>query len=225
MKDILVFGITVFSKKMFYHLLDSTDWRVAGFIVNKQYYDKSEFCGKKVFILETIKDNFDMSCTAILPSLGYSKMNQNRKGLFDYCHSNGYEIASYIDETIVNHAVSIGEGNIIMDHVRLDHDCQIGSGNIIWPDAVISHDVKIGDFNCIAERATFGGASVLGNYNFIGMAGIISNQIQIGDMNLIGAGAYVRQSLSKHMVVSPAEQRVVRANEKTLSWMLQSNNL
>ena len=221
MADILVFGTSVFSKKMAYHLEDVGQENCAGFVVHEKYYDKPVFCGRNVYILEQVKDYFDMAHTAILPALGYSQMNQGRKKLFDYCHENGYKIASYIAKEIVNHAKSIGEGNISLDHVRLDHDCEIGTGNIIWPDAVLSHDVKIGDFNCIAERATFGGISSLGNYNFVGMAAIISNQVQVGDKNLIGAGALVRQPLATQMVVSPAESRVVQADEKMLSWMLR----
>lgn len=220
MKDILIFGNSVFSKKLAYHIISAGKNNFVGFVVNKEYYNEAIFCDKKVYILEEIEHYFDMSNTGILPSIGYSNMNQHRKALFDYCHKNKYKIFSYIDDKIVNHAESIGEGNIIMDNVRLDHDCKIGDGNIIWPDTVISHDVNIGNYNCIAERATFGGVSSLGNYNFVGMASIISNNIQIGDMNLIGAGVLVRHSLSTHMVVSPAEERTIKANEKMLSWML-----
>ncbi len=221
MKDILIFGTSVFSKKMAYHLADAGQANCVGFVVNEKYYGKPAFCGRNVYVLEKVESDFDMARTAILPALGYTRMNQGRKELFGYCHEKGYEIASYIDKEVVNHAKSIGEGNIILDHVRLDHDCEIGSGNIIWPDAVVSHDVKIGDFNCIAERATFGGVSSLGDFNFVGMAAIVSNQVQIGDKNLIGAGALVRQPLSTHMVVSPAESRVVQADEKMLTWMLR----
>lgn len=223
MKNILIFGTSVFSKNMAYHLAETEKYNCVGFIVNKKYYDKKFFCNKKVYIMEELEDYFEKSKIAILPTLGYSEMNRQRKVLFDFCHEKEYEIASYIDETVLNHAKFIGEGNIIMDNVRLDYDCEIGDGNYIGHDATVAHDVKIGNFNYISGRTGFGGSVFLGDYNFLGMSSLIANDIKLGDMNLIGAGAYVRHSLCTHMVVTPAQERIVQTEDRMLMWMLKNH--
>lgn len=223
MKNTLIFGTSVFSKNMAYHLAEVEKYNCAGFVVNRKYYNKKFFCDKKVYILEELEEHFERANIAILPTLGYSEMNRYRKELFDYCHEKKYEIASYIDETALNHAKFIGEGNIILDNVRLDYDCEIGDGNYIGHDVTVAHDVKIGNFNYISGRTGFGGSVFLGDYNFLGMSCLISNDINIGDKNLIGAGAYVRHSLCTHMVVTPAQERIIQTEDRILMWMLKNH--
>ena len=174
--------------------------------------------GDHVVILPEVAGGH-MATKAILQRLGLIV----HELVVDFCHEKEYEIASYIDETVLNHAKFIGEGNIIMDNVRLDYDCEIGDGNYIGHDATVAHDVKIGNFNYISGRTGFGGSVFLGDYNFLGMSSLIANDIKLGDMNLIGAGAYVRHSLCTHMVVTPAQERIVQTEDRMLMWMLKNH--
>lgn len=220
-KKVLIFGTTMFSKEMMHYLLNDGDWDIMGFTLDRNYQTENSFCGYSVYAFEDLENYFDMRNTQILPSIGYSQMNDHREHFFDICKQKKYQIASYIDKTVVNYSRSIGEGNIILDFVQLAHDCVIGTGNIIKGTSGFAHDSEVGDFNYFAGINHIGGAVKIGNKNFFGISCIIKSGTHIGNKNLIGAGTYVNTSLDEFTALSPAKARIVKSSERAISLFLE----
>lgn len=223
-KKVLIFGTTMFSKEMMNYVLDDGGWDILGFTLDKKYKSEDFFCQYKVYAFEDLESHFDMNVVEIMPSIGYSEMNDHRERFFSTCKEKGYRIASYIDKTVINHAKSIGEGNIILDLVQLRHDCVIGNGNIIKGTSDFAHDSIVGDFNYFAGLDHIGGAAKIGNKNFFGISCIVKNQVEVGNKNLIGAGTYLAESLNQYMVVSPAQARIIKSSEHAMSLFLTGKN-
>lgn len=211
----------MFSKEMMNYILgDEEHYELVGFTVDRDYLKEEVFCDYKVYAFEELDTYFDMQEVGIIPSIGYSRMNEHRSEFFEKCKKHAYRIASYIDKTVVNYAKSIGEGNIILDFVQLRHDCIIGNGNIIKGTSDIAHDTIVGNFNYFAGVDHIGGAVKIGDKNFLGISCIIKNEIEIGNKNLIGAGVYLSETLEEYMVVSPAKSRIVKSSERMISMFL-----
>lgn len=220
-KKVLIFGTTMFSKEMMNYILgDEESYEIVGFTVDKEYLKEEMFCNYRVYAFEELNTYFNMQEVGIIPSIGYSEMNDHRSEFFEKCKKNNYKIVSYIDKTVVNYAKSIGEGNIILDFVQLRHDCIIGDGNIIKGTSDIAHDAVVGNFNYFAGVDHIGGAIKIGDKNFFGISCIVKNEIEIGNKNLIGAGVYLSESLGEYTVVSPAKARIVQSSERMISMFL-----
>lgn len=221
MNKVLIFGTTMFSKEMMYILQEDGGWQIEGFTLDQAYKTEEEFCGLPVFAFEMLDNIFDMSEVGILPTIGYSEMNDHRERFFKACESKGYMIHSYIDKTAIIHAKKIGSGNLIFDHVNLSYDSVVGKGNIFKGSAVIAHDSVVGDFNYFAGLNHIAGATIIGDKNFFGISSIVRSKGKIGNKNLIGAATYVNEELGKFMVVSQAKNRLVQSTQKAISVYLK----
>lgn len=223
MKKVLIWGTTMFSKEMMnYVKINSENWDCIGFTLDKDYIDTTTFCEYPVFAFEELSSNFNMDDIEIIPSIGYHNINQNRLRLFKKCKQKNYKIANFIDKSVVNYSKSIGYGNIILDYVQLNFDSVIGNGNIIKGNTTIAHDTIVGEFNYFAGTNHVGGDCKIGNYNFFGISSIIKSSSTIGNSNLIGAATYVDINLEDYSIISPAKNRTLKSNERSIKLLLNT---
>lgn len=110
--------------------------------------------------------------------------------------------------------VSIGDNNIISEHVTIQRpydfrSTYIGSNNIIMAHAHVGHDVKILD-NCeICTGVIIGGYTVIENGVKIKLGATLKNRLRIGSNSLIGLGSVVVKDVENNAIVygNPATQR------------------
>lgn len=220
MKNILIYGTTEFSKELRFYIENDSSERVLAYVLDKQYIDKKSFDDKPIIAYEDLKGIYSKEDIEIIISLGYSKMNDNRKKIFVKCMDDGWKVGSFIHSSVSNLAKSIGVGNIIMDNVDLRFNCSIGDGNIILTRTVIAHETVVGNFNYFAGSNHINGKNYIGNNNFLGTNCMMADSGYMGDYNLIGSGVALGKKIDSHMMVASAPVRVRKVNSRAMDIIL-----
>ena len=107
-------------------------------------------------------------------------------------------------------SISIGDHNIIEDHVTICGNSCIGHGNIIEVHSTIEGSI-IGDFNRISARASIRGSSVIGNGCIIG-PGLVLDGVSIPDNTAVyavnGSGSGNGNGNGSHWRCGPADNSI-----------------
>lgn len=213
MKKAIIFGVSCYSKHIFYYLNQENKIKVCGFTVDLKHKTCDSFMGLPVIDFENIEEHFPPSEYGIFICIGYKKMNAVREAKFFEAESKGYEILSYCHPSAIINCEEIGKGNIIMENVVIQPYCKVGSGNIICENTVISHEVQIGNFNHFGASVAVAGGAKIENNCFIGGNSSIKEKICLEDKTLVGSGAYISKSTKANSAFFPA--KTVKIKEMT----------
>ena len=204
-EKILIFGNTNFAKMIAYYITTETTKKVVGFTVDKTYINEPAIMDIEVLPFDDIDSLISRKEVKILPVIGYHKMNQIRRDIFDRIKQKGYVIASFIHPSaIVAENCSLGEGNIVLENSLIQPFVTIGRGNVIWSNVNISHHTVVGDYNFFAPSSSLAGNVTVGNQCFFGNNCTVKNETAIGSYTLVGAGAYVAADTKDYSVIVPA---------------------
>ena len=94
-------------------------------------------------------------------------------------------------DAVVNEAVNIGHGTIIMDGVIIQPDVEVGKFSILNTGSSIDHGCNIGEYTFIAPGVTLSADVIIGKRVFIGTGACIIQGIIVSDEITIGSGAVV----------------------------------
>ena len=141
----------------------------------------------------------------MLIAVGYSRMNTVRQDIYNRLKKYKYHIASYIHSSVkIPECVSLGEGNIILEHVCIGLFGKLGNGNLLWAHALLGHNCSIGDFNTISSSASVSGCVEVKDNCFIGNNATVRDHVKIDSFTLVGAGTYISKDTEKGSVYVPA---------------------
>lgn len=220
MKKTIIFGVTNFSRLVKVSYEQDTSQKVTAYCVNRDYLGSlTKLDNIPVHPFEDLNELYGENNFEILITVGYAKMNDNRRNVFDNCHIYGYTIASFIHSTVKHELTQIQEGNIILSDCVLHPYTTIGSGNILVDGTTLGHESKVGDFNFFAGCTT-GGMVSIGNNCFLGMKSIICNNCNVGDYTLLGAGTVLSKNCDCCTVVMPAANRTKKMSVEMLGTLL-----
>lgn len=195
MRNLVIFGDTAFSERLCKYITCEGVDRVVAFTQEKDYISNRELQGLPVLPFEDlstlVKDEFE-----IILGIGYTKMNQLKKKLYELCISNGYKVATYISSNAIVYSDDIQEGCFIAPGAIVGPGCSMGKCNYLESAVVLSHDNKLGDYNFLSTNTVFGGFSKVVNNCFFGLHCTIKDDITIASSNLFGSAANVIKSVS-----------------------------
>ena len=200
---IVIFGIGAFADQIFRYLM-MEGIHVTAFTVEKDFCELSSFHDLPVVPFEELDKTYAKDSFSILICVGYNKMNQIRKRIFETVKEKGYRISSFIHPTATVLATDFGEGNIVLENANIGIGCIIGNGNIFYNNSVICHDAIIQDFNYFSPSVTVLGGAIVQNCCFLGGNSTIKNKAIVRDYSLVGANAFVRQDTKEKSVIVPA---------------------
>ena len=133
-------------------------------------------------------------------------------GAYSVIGSNG-EIRG-VDQKKFKGTVSIGDNNIISEHVTIQRPYEfrttyIGNDNIIMAHSHIGHDVKIMNDCEICTGAIIGGYTVIESGVKVKLGATLRNRLRIGLNALIGLGSVVVKDVQKGAIVygNPAKEK------------------
>lgn len=206
---LVVFGTSMLSTMM-QQIIDSEGfYEVVAFTVDKEYMNESTLSGLPVVPFEEIEEYFNMKECEILLTIGYTKLNEFRKMVYDKCKLLGYRICTYVSPKAIVYSNKIGEGSIVMPTVFIGPDVVLGVGNILNFNVCVSHNIKIGDFNFFAGGVMLGGEINVGCNCFIGLNCTLRNGIKVSDKTLIGANIYMdKNTLSQTGYINTSSSQV-----------------
>lgn len=194
MDKVIIFGTSIFSLVTYQTIVQEGLAQVVGFTLNEKYIQETKLEGLNVYPFEYLSDSFPINECKILIALGYKKMNDNRKVVYEKCKELGYNIYTLISKRAIVYTSEIGEGSIILPTAFVGPYVSIGKSVVLWNNVSVCHHNRIGDFTHIAGGTTIGGETNIGSNCFIGMNCTVKNGIEVGDRTFIGANSYMSQN-------------------------------
>lgn len=213
MNKAVIFGTTEFAQVASVYLRDDGGYEVAGFTVNAEFISDPQLLGLPILPFEDLERWCPPDEFAIFVAIGYSKINANRRAVYETCKSRGYSMPSYVHsnvirwkETKIGEACFIFENNVIQPFVTIGNNCVLWSGNHI------GHHTAIGNNVFIASHAVISGNCRIGDNCFVGVNATFRDGITVGADSVIGAGVTLLKdaepsSLYKAVATAPQERR------------------
>lgn len=215
MRNLIIFGNSGLSKLLKWHIDHDDPREVVAFCVEKEYLKGDSFEGLPLIDFESVELQYPPDQFDILLGIGYRKMNDIRKRVFNSCKQKGYTIASFFHSSSLIETSDIGEGNIILEQSLISPFAKLGNGNLIWNNVSIAHDDIIGDFNTISGMAGVAGNVIIKNNCFLGKGCVVSDHLTINDYSLIGAAAFVGRDVPSYSVVAATKGVFLKDKKST----------
>lgn len=209
MSKVVIFGTSNFSTCLRKILEVEGVHEVVAYTLSRSYIKNSSFSGLPVVPLEDLGCFFNMSECEIALTIGYTKMNDNRKHIYELCKQYNYKIFTYISNNALVYSDEIGEGTLIYPGVFIGPYVNIGKCVVLHMHVSVTHHNIIGDYSFFADGTVIGGDTSIGTNCFVGMNCTIRNDIKIGDRVLIGAGCKVNCNLNDNFVVNTDSSKIV----------------
>lgn len=212
-KRCVIFGTADFAQVAAVYLRDDGAYDVAAFTVNAEFITSPELAGIPVVSFETLQSTHPPDRFDVFAAVGFSKINANRRFVYEQCKAKGYRMPSYVHssvhrwpETEIGDACFIFEGNVLQPYVRLGNNCVLWSGNHV------GHHSVIGDNVFIASHVVISGKCRIGDNCFVGVNATLRDGVSVGDNAVIGAGVILLKdaqpdSLYKATPTQPEERR------------------
>lgn len=192
LKKLIIFGNTDEAQLAYYYFSTDSNYDVVGFTVESAFLTDSSFEGLPVVKFDEIQTTFPPDKYAIFVAIGYSKLNELRKRIYEECKDMGYTLPSYISsKALILNDGKIGDNCFILENNTIQPYVQIGNNITLWSGNHIGHHASLGDHTFVASHAVISGRVSIGEQCFIGVNATIRDHIQIADKCVIGAGAIV----------------------------------
>lgn len=192
-RKLVIFGADDFAQLVKFYFENDTDYKVYGFVVDKQYHTTDTFCDLPMVSSDELEKIFPHEEYEMFIAVAYTHLNEVRELKYKEFKKKGYRFASYISSK----ATCWYEGNEFGDNVFVFEDntiqpyVHIGSNTILWSGNHIGHHAKVGDHVFITSHVVLSGRTVVGDNSFIGVNATINDHVHIGARNIIGSGALI----------------------------------
>ena len=193
MKKVIVYGMNILSKMLYYDSLGNDNFEIACFAVDTDHLNgRNQMLGLPLVGMDEIQvlcppDKYDM--VALFD--GYDCM-RDREKKYIKAKSKGYTLRNYISSKADAPAnISMGDNNIVMGQSHIGIEGVMGSNNLIRQSVYLGHGFKLGDNNVITAGCSIGGDCDFKNNCYIGLGSTIVNNTTIEEETLIGAGCVV----------------------------------
>lgn len=209
MKAVII-GNTQFSSLLLQYVSDA-GIDVAAFAADREYIEEGTLDALPVVPIDELPARFDTGEYKLIMGIGYKKLGETRKVIFERCKEYGYDFINYIHPSaVVDRSVLTGEGNIIFENVTIQKRTVMGDGNILFSNCALMHDNVVGNFVTFGAGSVSNGSVHIGDCCFIGSNATLRDRITIKDHILIGAGTYVERDCEAGTAVLPGVRNYIR---------------
>lgn len=204
MRPAIIFGSGDFARVAKAYLEHDSPHDVVGFAVDDAFRNQETLLGLPVLSANTLLDSHPPADFAMFVAIGYSRVNQGRREVYERFKSYGYELITYVSSAAhVLTDVPIGENCFVFEANVIQPFVRIGDNVVIWSGNHIGHDVSIGSHCFIASHAVVSGNVSIGESCFVGVNATIRDGITIGANCVIGAGALIKKDTGDDEVYVP----------------------
>ena len=204
----IIYGNGAMARVLASYLKSKSD--LVGFTVEDRFLQVGEvfFNGLPIVPFSQVERTFTPTVHRILIVVGFSEMNDVRKRVAEEAKKKGYELGSFIHESVIIHDdVKIGENTIILDQVAIHPGSTIGDNTFIASNVSIGHDCHICANNWINSGVSMGGYCKVGEGSFFGVNATLSDAVSIGKKCFIGANTLINKDTGDETVyISEAGQ-------------------
>ncbi len=193
MKKVIVYGNALLCKMLYYEAIDSVNFEIACFTVEKDYLrDRSELLGLPLMTFEEIQDTYPpQAYDMVVLFTGFRRMRE-RAEKYELAKNKGYNLRNFISpKADVTTDITMGDNNIVLGQTHIGFGGTMGNNNLIRQHVYLGHEFKLCNHIEITAGCTIGGESEIEDLCYIGLGSIIINHTRISRENLIGAGSTV----------------------------------
>lgn len=222
-KKLIIYGNGQMAR-MFLHFA-RLEYDVAAFTVDRSVLTDTTIEGVPVIPFENIDVDYSPKAHCLITAVGYLEMNGLRARKYLEGLAKGYAFANYVHSSVVRHpGVSMGENNIILDHVAIHPYTQIGNSIFIASNASIGHGCNIGDTCWINSGVAIGGETLIGEASFLGINATIGDNIRIERQCYVGANTLVtRNTLAEEVYISASGERFPLSSQGFLQFIANAS--
>lgn len=169
-----------------------TDYRVAGFAVDRDMITTDSLVGLPVVPLDEVESHFPPDAVHAFVGIGPVGNNAVRAAKFLEMEQKKYRFANCISpHAVVSPDVQIGK-NVVIGHLTVVSPwVSIGDDVVIGSTSSIGHHSRIHDHAFLPVHVVVAGSVVIGERAFVGAGATIRDNVTIGAGSVIGAGATV----------------------------------
>jgi sugar O-acyltransferase (sialic acid O-acetyltransferase NeuD family) len=196
--NVVLFGTGDFARIAHVYLRDDSPHEVVAFTVHGEYAEATEFSGLPLVPFEQLHERFPPGEFAMFVAIGFSRVNQARREVYDACKAQGYELITYVSSRALRSAeTEIGDNCFVFEANVLQPFVRIGNDVILWSGNHIGHDSVIDDHCFIASHAVISGNVTVGSSSFIGVNATIRDGVSIAEDCVVGAGALIMRDTKR----------------------------
>lgn len=197
-KSLIIIGDTSNANLAHFYFNRDTDYEVVAFCVDDEFFKKNSFKDLPVIKFSELTKMYPPKKFDCFVAVGYNKMNDIRKELYNKVKELGYFLPNYISPRC-NFLTEepIGDNNFILEDNTIQPFVKIGSNNVFWSGNHIGHDVKIENHVYITSHVVISGFTKIGDNCFLGVNSTFRDAIEIEEYTLIGAGATIMSNTNK----------------------------
>lgn len=201
-KRVVVVGTGDFARIARFYLEHDSEYEVVAHSVSATLVDAGEFRGLPLVAFEELPSAFPPDDHLLVIGIAYSRLNRNRREMFEAARRMGYGMATYVcSKAITWPDLTVGEGSFIFEANVIQPFVRIGSDTVLWSGNHIGHDSTIGDHIFIASHVVISGNCRVGDNTFIGVNATVRDGIAIGTNCVIGAGTLVLKNVDDGAVL------------------------
>lgn len=179
--------ISILRKQDIYDIAGYTDIVDRGKILEVKYLGTDD-------ILEYLFKEKNVKNAVI--GIGHANKSNLRQKVVKNLKKIGFQFPQITSPTsVVNEAVKIKKGTVVMDGVVINSGSSIGEFSILNTRSSIDHDCQIDDFVHIAPAVTLCGGVIISRNSFIGAGTIVVQYKKITSDCIIGAGSVVTRDI------------------------------
>lgn len=191
---IIIFGNTNQANMANYYFERDTNYNVAAFCVDDEYYREEEFCNKPLIPYSRLCELYPNEKYRCFVAVGYTDFNKTRERIYKKIKEKGYQLVSYISpKALVDDNVQTGDNCFILEGCIVQPFVNVGSNVTLWSGSQLAHHVSIADHSFLSVNATVAGFTRIGKNVFIGANATVRDGIKIADYSVIGAGAWINK--------------------------------
>lgn len=208
-KRIVLAGNAVTAEILHRYLAADPRYTVVGLTVDDAYLEGGANFAAPVIGLSRLAETFPARDCGIVMAMGYSRVNADRRSMFERLKAMGYAIETYLHPQAMIHSVHpIGEGSVVLPGSLIEPAVRVGANTTVWGNVTLAHHATIGDHVWLASGAVVSGKACIGDQCFIGVNATIVNAVTLGEQVIVGAGALITRD------AKPATVHLARSAEQ-----------
>ena len=191
---VVVFGTNDTAELTHWYLTNDSNYEIVAFTVNEKYMSITEFKGLPVVPFEELEKLYPPTEYLFFAPMTGTKMNNNRKRIYEEGKKKGYTYISYISSNATVCGNKIGENCLILEDNTLQPFTEIGNNVVMWSGNHIGHHGKIEDHVFFTSHVVLSGHCHVKERAWFGVNSTIRDGLTIGEGSLIAMGAVITKS-------------------------------
>ena len=201
-KPRIIFGLGVTAEAAYTYLTLDLGLDVAGFTVDRDYVNATEFEGTPVVPFDELSATYSPDDYDLFIAIGYQDFNDHRRRVLDEVVALGYATPSIVHPAAsISGNSTIGSNCILGPQVTIGPKASVGDNTFIFDGAALSHHSSVGADCWISPGVTILGEARVGDACFVGALSVVSHSVEVGSRSFVGARALVTQDFEASSVI------------------------